>query len=112
MLRKRIITAICLLDVAFMVVIGVLDATGYIGRPLAINIFGWQGVLSLLGAYALISFKAIDQGGIYQILNLIGAGGLALTASQTKNYQSLVVQVFWMLIGVTALARRQTDPEG
>ncbi len=68
-----------------------------------INILGWIAVISLLSAYALLTFSFIDTGVIYQFLNLLGAIGLGLTALYTKNYQSLVVQIFWACIGIAGL---------
>lgn len=61
---------------------------------------GWIGVLCLLGAYGLVTLGIIDTGWIYQLLNIVGALGLGVIAIYTKNYQSLTVQIVWVLVGV------------
>lgn len=70
-----------------------------------INSTGWIGVACLIGGYVLLSFSFIDQGLLYQLLNLVGAIGLGLTAWVTRNRQSLYVQIFWGIIAISALIR-------
>jgi hypothetical protein len=65
-----------------------------------VDIVGWVGTASVLLAYACLSYGAIANGWVYQSMNLLGAVGLGLTAVKTKNHQSLVVQIFWAIIGI------------
>lgn len=67
---------------------------------------GWVGVLSILLAYALLSFEvlAADQAA-YHILNLVGGIGIVVDALADKNYQPAVLNLIWAAIAVYAIMR-------
>ena len=73
-------------------------------RKLA-EIAGWYGTLAIISAYALVSFKGIDaSSAVYQLLNLSGALGIIAIAVVKGVKQSVVLNAFWALIAVIALA--------
>ncbi len=65
---------------------------------------GWIGVLLVVGAYALISWKVVVSGSLlYQAMNLFGAVALGIPAVDRRNWQSASVQVIWAAIALVAL---------
>ena len=67
---------------------------------------GWYGMLALIVAYFLVSFGWIDgQGLISQIINLTGGVGLLIVAASKGVLQSVILNFFWAIIGVIAIAR-------
>lgn len=69
------------------------------------EIFGWYGALAILGAYALVSFSFIPPNGLaFQLLNLSGALGLMAIAYYKKVYQSVVLNIVWLIVGIIAIA--------
>ncbi|HPR09460.1 hypothetical protein KDA06_04200 [Candidatus Saccharibacteria bacterium] len=70
------------------------------------EIAGWYGMLALISAYGLASFKSIPADGlVYQLLNLTGSTGLMLIAFHKGVTQSVLLNIFWIAIGVVAIAR-------
>lgn len=67
---------------------------------------GWIGVLSILIAYALLTFGFLsaDQAA-YHILNLVGGAGIIIDALADKNYQPAVLNLIWAMIAVYAIIR-------
>lgn len=69
-----------------------------------IEIIGWYGALTIILAYALVSFKIIQSDEfVYQILNLTGALGIIVISVVKKVKQSAVLNIFWALIAAIAL---------
>lgn len=69
-----------------------------------VNLVGWYGMIALIGAYALVSFKVLRSTDLlYHLLNLSGAAGLFVITFAKKVYPSAVANVFWMLIAVLAI---------
>ncbi len=68
------------------------------------NIIGWYGVLAILVAYTLLSFKLIGSNTlIYQLLNLTGAAGLIIEAASKKDTQPVVLNIVWAAVAVVAI---------
>lgn len=68
------------------------------------DICGWYGMTALITAYALVSFGIIPgQGLAYQLLNMSGAIGLTVIALAKNVPQSVLLNVFWMIIGFVAI---------
>ncbi|MBI5530011.1 MAG: hypothetical protein HY918_00735 [Candidatus Doudnabacteria bacterium] len=71
-----------------------------------IQVFGWYGVVAILGAYFLVSFSYLVPGGLpYQLLNFTGSLGIAMAAYSKKDRQPLWLNIIWMLIGAVVIAR-------
>lgn len=67
---------------------------------------GWIGVLSILLAYALLTFGVLSADeAAYHILNLIGGAGIIIDAVADKNYQPAVLNLIWAAIAVYAIVR-------
>lgn len=68
--------------------------------------FGWYGVIAILAAYALMSFKIIQSDGLlYQLLNLTGAIGIATEAASKKDKQPVVLNIVWAVIALVAIGQ-------
>jgi hypothetical protein len=71
-----------------------------------IEIFGWYGIVAIIGSYALISFGQLSADSyIYQLLNGTGALGIAIVSYRKKVLQSAVLNAIWTLIAVIAIIR-------
>ena len=68
------------------------------------EIAGWYGMVAIVLAYILVSFKVVPPDGVvYQLLNLTGAIGI-ITISVVKGVkQSAILNIFWALIAAIAL---------
>jgi len=74
---------------------------------LLIDAGGWLGAAALLLAYALVSIKRLDAGGLgYQWLNLAGGTLLLANSFYYGAFPSVGVNAVWIAIGIFALARR------
>jgi hypothetical protein len=68
------------------------------------EIAGWYGMVAIVAAYGLVSFKAISaEDAIYQLLNLTGALGIIAISLVKRVKQSVVLNVFWAAIAIVAL---------
>jgi hypothetical protein len=73
-------------------------------RLLVGDVLGWLGAVSLIGAYLLVSLGVISaQSFLYQIMNIVGGGGLLVLAVMRRAYPSAVTNVMWVIIGLVAL---------
>lgn len=67
---------------------------------------GWYGMFALILAYFLVSFGWLDgQGLIFQLINLTGGIGLLIVAASKGVTQSVILNFFWAIIGIIAIAR-------
>ncbi len=70
------------------------------------EVAGWYGMIALIVAYALVSFNLIAADGLpFQLLNLTGGIGLIIVAASKKVVQSVLLNIFWALIGIIAIIR-------
>lgn len=71
---------------------------------LAVTLAGWTGALSTVFAYGMVTAKRITPDSLlFQGLNIVGAGLLAVSASTYGAWPSAVVNVIWVAIGIWAL---------
>jgi len=67
---------------------------------------GWYGMLALISAYFLVSLGVLNgQGLVFQLMNLTGAIGLLVVAASKGVMQSVILNIFWALIGLIAIIR-------
>jgi len=71
--------------------------------PLWMNILGWYGTLAIVGAYLASSHDWMEQGTLYQLLNISGAAGVGLVCWRRRAWQALTLEVVWVVVGLTAL---------
>ena len=69
------------------------------------DIFGWVGMILVLLAYALLSTNKIENGKLYQILNLVAAILMAIGLFPTKAWFSFTLQVVWALVAMIAIIK-------
>lgn len=77
---------------------------------LATDAIGWVGAACLLLAYARLSSGRLAVGMRYHLLNLAGAGGLAVNGAFHQAWPSTALNLIWLGIGLIAL-RGDTDAE-
>lgn len=65
---------------------------------------GWIGTVLILAAYFLVSTKKVSPSSVnYQLMNLLGALGVAINVFVNKAYPSLALEIVWGLIAGFAL---------
>ena len=70
------------------------------------EVCGWYGMIALIVAYALVSFAIIHAEGIvFQALNITGSIGLMIVAASKNVFQSVILNIFWVTIGIIAIIR-------
>lgn len=75
-------------------------------RNLWAEICGWYGTSAIILAYVLVSFGVVGaESPAYQLLNLTGALSIIVLAVSRRVVQSVVLNVFWAVIAIAALAR-------
>jgi len=74
-------------------------------KKIVAEIAGWYGMTATLAAYFLISYALIGPGLLFQVLNLTGAGGLALISLRKKAYPVLALDIVWMFIALIAIVK-------
>lgn len=70
------------------------------------NTLGWYGTLAIISAYFLNSFGIIEASSLaYQLLNATGAIGAILIGYYEKVWQSVSLNLVWLLIGIVAIVK-------
>lgn len=69
------------------------------------DILGWIGMILVLLAYALLSTNKIENGKLYQMLNLIAATLMAIGLFPTKAWFSFTLQIIWALVAIIAFIK-------
>lgn len=69
------------------------------------DILGWIGMILVLLAYALLSTNKIENGKLYQSLNLIAAIFMAIGLFPSKAWFSFTLQIIWALVALMAIIK-------
>lgn len=69
------------------------------------DILGWIGMILVLLAYALLSTNKIENGKVYQSLNLIAAIFMAIGLFPSKAWFSFTLQIIWALVALIAIIK-------
>ncbi len=75
------------------------------------DILGWIGMILVLIAYYLLSTNKINNGKIYQIINLIAALFMAIGVFPKKAWFSFALQVTWAIIAIVAIIKMTKNKE-
>lgn len=71
-----------------------------------IQTLGWFGAAAVLAAYALTSLDVVRPDSATSLaLNMAGAAGIALASWKQRAFQSVLVNVVWLLIGVATVIK-------
>ncbi len=69
-----------------------------------IDAIGWLAVLAIVMGFALTNFKILEVNSlIYKLLNILGSVGLIWEASYKKDFQPVVLNIFWLLIALSSI---------
>ncbi len=75
------------------------------------DIFGWIGTILVLIAYLLLSTNKINNGKLYQILNLFASLFMAIGLFPKNAWFSFALQVIWGVIAIIALLKMGNKKE-
>ncbi|WP_342587713.1 CBU_0592 family membrane protein [Allosphingosinicella vermicomposti] len=71
-----------------------------------VEVAGWAGALLILAAYLLLTAGRLHGSSpVYQGMNVLGAAGFIVNSAWHGAMPSAILNVVWMGIGLTALAR-------
>lgn len=69
------------------------------------DILGWVGMVLVLLAYGLLSTNKINNGKLYQVLNLVAALFMAIGLFPKNAWFSFALQVVWAIIAICAIVK-------
>lgn len=69
------------------------------------DVLGWIGMSLVLLAYGLLSTNKIDNGKLYQVLNLVAAIFMAIGLLPKNAWFSFALQVAWGIIAIVAIIK-------
>ncbi len=70
------------------------------------SIFGWVGMLLIVGAYGLISIGVVESSNTYyQFMNLLGAVGMLVNVFHTRTWSAVALQLIWGFIAIWAILK-------
>lgn len=75
------------------------------------DILGWIGTVLVLMAYLLLSTNKINNGKVYQILNLLASLFMAIGLLPKNAWFSFALQVIWGIIAIIALIKMSNKKE-
>jgi len=76
-----------------------------------IEIIGWSGTVLILLAYFLVSTKKIEPNQkLYQLLNLLGAGGVIINSAVHHAIPSVGLNTIWLIIALYSLITALPKP--
>ena len=67
------------------------------------DVLGWIGMILVLIAYGLLSTNRINNGKVYQILNLVAALCMAIGVFPKNAWFSFALQVVWAIIAIVSI---------
>lgn len=70
----------------------------------AIELYGWAGVIVVVGAYCLMSLGVVTPGATFYLANLLGSIGIALVAYRDSASQPFWLNVVWSVFAVVGIA--------
>ena len=73
------------------------------------EVFGWIGMILVLMAYALLSTNKINNGKLYQLINLIAALFMAIGLFPKNAWFSFALQVIWGIIAMISIIKMIID---
>ena len=69
------------------------------------DVLGWIGMVLVLIAYALLSTNKINNGKLYQTINLIAAIFMAIGLFPKNAWFSFALQVAWAIIAIISIVK-------
>ena len=75
------------------------------------DILGWIGTILLVMDYILLSTNKIENGKLYQIINLIASLCMAIGVFPKNAWFFFALQVVWGIIAIVALVKMKNKKE-
>lgn len=69
------------------------------------DVIGWIGMVLVLIDYILLSINKIDNGKLYQILNLVAATLMAIGLFPKQAWFSFTLQIVWGIIAIISMIK-------
>jgi len=69
------------------------------------DVFGWIGMVLVLISYALLSTNKINNGKLYQVINLIAAIFMAIGVFPKNAWFSFVLEIAWGIIAIISIIK-------
>lgn len=69
------------------------------------DLLGWIGMVLVLVAYALLSTNKINNGKVYQVINLVAAVLMAIGLFPKKAWFSFALQIAWGIIAIISMIK-------
>lgn len=69
------------------------------------DICGWIGMILVLVAYMLLSTNKINNGLLYQVLNLLAGIFMAIGLYPKNAWFSFTLQIIWVLVAIVSIIK-------
>lgn len=69
------------------------------------DIMGWIGMVLVLLAYMLLSTNKINNGTIYQVINLMAGIFMAIGLYPKNAWFSFTLQVIWSIVAIVSIIK-------
>ncbi len=69
------------------------------------DICGWIGMILVLVAYMLLSTNKINNGLLYQVLNLLAGIFMAIGLYPKNAWFSFTLQIIWALVAIVSIIK-------
>ena len=69
------------------------------------DIYGWIGMILVLVAYMLLSTNKINNGLLYQVLNLLAGIFMAIGLYPKNAWFSFTLQIIWALVAIVSIMK-------
>ena len=76
------------------------------------DILGWIGMVLVLIAYMLLSTNKINNGLVYQSLNLLAGILMAIGLYPKNAWFSFTLQIIWSVVAIMAIIKIRKNKEG
>ena len=73
------------------------------------DIIGWIGMILVLMAYALLSTNKIENGLLYQVLNLMAGILMAIGLYPKNAWFSFTLQIIWAIVAFISIMKIQKE---
>lgn len=75
------------------------------------DIIGWIGMILVLMAYALLSTNKIENGLLYQVLNLMAGILMAIGLYPKNAWFSFTLQIIWAIVAFISIMKIQKEKQ-
>ena len=67
------------------------------------DVIGYSGMITILSAYCLLTYKLIENLIVIDVLNIYGSLGVGYNSLIKKSYPTVLLESSWFIISIVSL---------